>query len=143
MGHPTAYVEIRVTAPDAATAGRLARLLVDENLAACAKVLPGITSVYRWEGAVEATEEHLLLIVSKGERFEAIRERVLAEHPYDTPEVLAVPVVAVDARYAAWLDESVGLSGGRGAADGPEDDSDERVAHRAPADGGSSGPAPA
>ncbi|HZB68252.1 MAG TPA: divalent-cation tolerance protein CutA [Ornithinibacter sp.] len=143
MGEPTAYVEVRVTAPDAHTAGRLAHLLVEEHLAACAKVLPGVTSVYRWEGVVEATPEHLLLIVSTAERFEAIRERVRAEHPYDTPEVLAVPVVAADARYAAWLEESVGPSTGRGAADGSEDSSDERVAHGAAADGGSSGPAQA
>ena len=146
MGHPTApdpatgptaYVEVRVTAPDAATATRLAHLLVEERLAACVKVLPGITSVYRWEGAVEAAPEHLLLIVSTGERFEAIRERVRAEHSYDTPEVLAVPVVAADARYAAWLDESVGQGGGTEAGDGSEDGSDERVAHRAPTDRGS------
>jgi uncharacterized protein involved in tolerance to divalent cations len=71
------------------------------------QVVPGVTSVYRWEGAVESAEEHLLLVKSTAGRFSAIRDRVLAEHPYDTPEVLAVPVVAVDARYAAWLRASV------------------------------------
>jgi uncharacterized protein involved in tolerance to divalent cations len=104
----TAYVEVHVTAPDRGTADHLARLLVEERLAACVQVVPGVTSVYRWEGAVETAEEHLLLVKSTAERFAAIRDRVLAEHPYDTPEVLAVPVAAVDARYASWLRASVG-----------------------------------
>jgi periplasmic divalent cation tolerance protein len=102
----TAYVEVRITAPDAGTATRLARLLIEERLAACVKVIPDMTSVYRWEGAVETAHEHLLLVTSTAERFEDIRRRVRSEHPYDTPEVLAVPVVAADARYAAWLDAS-------------------------------------
>jgi uncharacterized protein involved in tolerance to divalent cations len=104
----TAYVEVHLTAPDAATAIRLARLLVEERLAACVQVVPAVTSVYRWEGAVETAQEHLLLVKTTATTFEAIRERIRSEHPYDTPEVLAVPVVAVDAGYAAWADASIG-----------------------------------
>ena len=67
---------------------------MEERLAACVQVVPGVTSVYLWDGAVESAEEHLLLVKSTLERFEALRERVRSEHRYDTPEVLAVPVVA-------------------------------------------------
>lgn len=117
----TAYVEVHVTAPDAATAARLARVLVDERLAACVQVLPGVTSTYRWEGVVETADEHLLLVKSTAERFEAIRERICSEHPYDVAEVLAVPVVAVDPRYAGWVSTSVRPLEAGGAPDTPED----------------------
>ena len=111
----TAFVEVHLTAPDAETAHRLARLLVDEGLAACVQALPGVRSTYRWEGQVETADEHLLLVKSTAEKFEAIRARVCAEHPYDTAEVLAVPVVAIDSRYAAWVRSSV-----RPPATGPD-----------------------
>ncbi|MGL5930584.1 MAG: divalent-cation tolerance protein CutA [Dermatophilaceae bacterium] len=105
------HVEVHVTAPDVATAQRIARVLVEERLAACVQVVPGVTSTYRWEGEVETAEEHLLLVKTTAERFDDVRLAVLAEHPYETPEVLAVPLVAVDERYAAWLEESVGPTG--------------------------------
>ena len=103
----TAFVEVHVTTPDGATATRLAHLLVDEGLAACVQVLPGVTSVYRWEGAVETADEHLLLVKTTAAAFDAIRARIGSEHPYETPEVLAVPVVAVAPGYAAWVSAAV------------------------------------
>ena len=110
------YVEVHVTAPDAVTASRLARTLVDERLAACVQVLPGITSVYTWQGRVETADEHLLLIKSTRDLFDAICARVRSEHPYDTPEVVALPVHAIDPRYAAWLTASVRAAGHTGPA---------------------------
>ena len=104
-------------ADEAATIGRQ---MVEERLAACVQVVPGLTSVYRWEGTVESAPEQLLLVKSTVDRFEAIRERILSEHPYDTPEVIAVPVVAVDPGYAEWVEESVGPDAGRGGADRTE-----------------------
>ena len=103
----TVYLEVHVTTPDAPTATRLAHLLVEDRLAACVQVLPGVTSVYRWQGSVETAQEHLLLVKTTAASFGAIRERVDAEHPYDTPEVIALPVVAVAPGYAAWLSASV------------------------------------
>ena len=115
-GHPEdPAVEVHVTAPDAATAERLARILVDERLAACVQVVPGVRSFYRWEGEVAVDDEHLVLVKTLTSRVDAVRERVVSEHPYDTPEVLAVPAVTVDARYFSWLRESVH----REAHDGP------------------------
>ena len=100
-------VEVHVTTPDRDVAMRLARLLVDRSLAACVQVVPGVTSVFVWDGAVEENEEQLLLVKSTADLVGPIRELVHAEHPYDTPEVLAVAVADCDPRYAAWLRETV------------------------------------
>ncbi|WP_299444067.1 divalent-cation tolerance protein CutA [uncultured Phycicoccus sp.] len=114
-------VEIRVATPDRATALRLAHLLVDEGLAACVQVIPGVTSVYRWDGVVHEDAEHLLLAKSTAGRFAPIRERVGAEHPYDTPEVIAVPVSDAESRYASWVREAVRQGGPAGPATTDED----------------------
>ncbi len=100
-------IEVHVTTPDAATAERIARVLVDEGLAGCVQVVPAVRSYYRWEDRVEADDEHLLLVKSLAGLFAPIRDRIRSEHPYDTPEVLAVPVVHADDRYFSWLKESV------------------------------------
>lgn len=96
-------VEVRVSAPNAVVAQALATALVEDRLAACAQVLSPMTSTYRWNDAVETEQEHLLLAKSTVDRFDAICERVRQEHPYDNPEILAVPVVAAAEPYAAWL----------------------------------------
>lgn len=114
-------VEVRVTAPDRDTALRLARLLVGERLAACVQVVPGVTSVYGWEGRVHEDAEHLLLAKSTAALFGPIRDRIGAEHPYDTPEVLAVPVSQADPRYASWVRETVHRGEPAGSATTDED----------------------
>lgn len=96
-------VEVRISAPDAAVAQALASGLVERRLAACAQVLGPISSTYWWEGAVETAQEHLVLAKTTAGRFEDIREHVRSEHPYDNPEILAVPVTAAAGPYAAWL----------------------------------------
>ena len=107
-------VEVRITAPDDSVAARLAAALVDEGLAACVQIVPGIRSVYRWEGQVEVADEHLLLAKTIAPRFDALAERVRAEHPYDVPEILAIPVTHSDEAYAAWLrSEATPRSAGR------------------------------
>ena len=94
--------------PDGEIAARIAATLVDERLAACVQIIPGVTSVYRWEGELESATEHLLLAKSTAAAFEGLRARVLDEHPYETPEILAVPVSqAPTESYAAWLAASV------------------------------------
>ena len=99
-------IEIRITAPDAEMADRIARLLVDERLAACVQQLP-ITSTYVWEGAVERSSEILLLAKTTAESFDALCAAVTALHPYDVPEILAVPVSASLGEYRTWVEESV------------------------------------
>jgi periplasmic divalent cation tolerance protein len=83
---------VLVTAPSAEKAAELARTLVEERLAACGNVVPGLRSIYRWEGQVQDEPEALLVLKTTRSRFEALRERVLALHPYEVPEVIALPV---------------------------------------------------
>lgn len=94
---------VLVTAPTAEKAAELARALVDERLAACGNVVPGLRSIYRWEGKVQEDAEALLLLKTTRARFEALRDRVLALHPYQVPEVIAVPVEAGSAAYLGWI----------------------------------------
>lgn len=94
---------VLVTAPSADEAARIGRVLVDERLAACVNVLGGVRSIYRWQGAVHDEAETLMLVKTTRSRFEAVRERILALHSYDTPEVLALSVDAGSDRYLAWL----------------------------------------
>lgn len=91
------------TCPDEAVAGRIARTLVDERLAACVNRVPGVRSTYRWQGAVHDDGEVLLLIKTTAERFEALRDRIVALHPYELPEVIAVKIAAGLDRYLAWV----------------------------------------
>ncbi|HUB82547.1 MAG TPA: divalent-cation tolerance protein CutA [Bryobacteraceae bacterium] len=88
-------------------AGRLARLLVDRRLAACVSILPRVRSIYRWNGAVESSEEWLLLIKSSRRLFEELRTAIESAHSYEVPEVLALPVVDGAASYLAWLDTNL------------------------------------
>lgn len=94
------------TCPDAACADTLARSLVERRLAACVSALPGLRSTYRWEGAVESADEVQLLIKTTRARFEALREAVLALHPYELPELIAVEAAAGSVPYLDWIGAS-------------------------------------
>jgi len=88
-------------------AGRIARALVERRLAACVNVGPPVRSFYRWKGAVQEDEERLLVIKTRRDRFEALREALVALHPYELPEAIVLPIEAGHAPYLAWIDESV------------------------------------
>ena len=91
------------TCPDAATAERIARMLVGERLAACVNVVPGLRSVYRWKGAIEHAEEALLLIKTRPERMPGLQERLLQLHPYELPELVAVEADSGLPAYLQWV----------------------------------------
>jgi len=95
------------TVGKAEDAERIARALVERRLAACVNVVAGLVSLYRWKGAVVREEEVLLVIKTRSERLEALREALVALHPYDVPELVALPVEGGHPPYLAWLDESV------------------------------------
>lgn len=95
---------VLVTAPNPDKAAEIARTLVEERLAACGNVVPGLRSIYRWEGKVQDDAEALLVLKTTRARFEALRDRVLALHPYEVPEVIALPVEAGSARYLDWIE---------------------------------------
>ena len=129
MSGPLVALTTVGTADDAE---RIARALVERRLAACVNVVAGVVSVYRWQGAVERDEEQLLVIKTSAERFESLRDALVALHPYELPELVALPVVAGHAPYLAWLDESVRRSQlARGAPAGRlSSGGDHRVAGR-------------
>ncbi|EGV16654.1 divalent-cation tolerance protein CutA [Thiocapsa marina] len=97
------YRLIFCTCPDEATAGHIAESLVDERLAACANLLAGITSIYRWKGQIQRDPEVLLLIKTTTERVAALTERLRALHPYEIPEIIAVPVTEGLPDYLSWI----------------------------------------
>ena len=92
-------------------AERIATALVERGLAACVNVVSGVTSIYRWKGEVQRDAELLLVIKTAAARFEELREALVALHPYEVPELVALPVEAGHPPYLAWLDESVGRPG--------------------------------
>jgi len=96
------------TCPDEAAAERIAAALVGERLAACVNRVSDIASTYRWKGAVCRDNEILLLIKTTRERFDALRERIVALHPYELPEVIAVDIAHGHAPYLAWIDAETG-----------------------------------
>ncbi len=98
---------VYVTAPDAATADDLARQLVQARLAACVNRHGPIRSVYWWEGAVQDDEEYVLLIKTRPDLYEKVRDFVLVNHPYQTPPVLRLDVTAANAGFVAWLNDSL------------------------------------
>jgi len=87
------------------TAGRLARALVEERLAACVTRFHAARSVYRWKGAIEDEDEVLLVIKSSRDRWRPLETRLRELHPYDVPEMLCLPVEAGHAPYLQWLEE--------------------------------------
>ena len=103
---------VLVTAPSEAVGLDLGRTLVDEHLAACVNVVPGLTSIYLWEGRREETAEALLLIKTRPEGYAALQRRILELHPYSVPEVLGLPVAEGAPAYVQWVRESVPIEGG-------------------------------
>ena len=96
-------VALLVTAPDEETGRRIARALVEERLAACVNVLPGVHSIYRWKGAVEEASEVMLVAKTRAERAGLLAARVRALHPYELPEVVALPVTDGSRAYLRWV----------------------------------------
>lgn len=97
------------TCPDAGVARRIADALVGERLAACVNMLPGIASVYRWQGEVEHADEVLLIVKTRRARLQALSARIAELHPHELPEVLAVDVAGGLPAYLAWIaDETTG-----------------------------------
>ena len=99
----TQAVVILCTAPDEATAQELAALVLAEKLAACVTLLPGATSLYYWEGKMEQEYEVQMLLKSDIDHQEALIACLKSHHPYQTPELLVLPVSHGDSNYLSWL----------------------------------------
>ena len=98
-------VVILCTVPDEATAEKLATGLVEGRLAACVNAVPGVKSFYRWQGKVEAETEIQLLIKTRSERFDELAAWISENHPYEVPEIIAIPADRVSDAYLTWAVE--------------------------------------
>jgi periplasmic divalent cation tolerance protein len=98
------YQIILCTCPDQKTAEQIASELIKHQLAACVNIVPGITSVYRWQANIETAQEHLLLIKSQAEQYQAIETQIKQIHPYELPEIIAVPIDRGLPEYLQWID---------------------------------------
>lgn len=105
-------VVVLLTGPDLETMGRLAEALVGGRLAACVNLVPGLVSVYRWQGAVEQAHEVLAIAKTTSDLVTALERKVGELHPYDLPEVIVLPVTGGSADYLDWVAGSVGEAAG-------------------------------
>jgi periplasmic divalent cation tolerance protein len=101
------YVQVTCAVDTREAADAIAHGVVDARLAACAQVVGPIASTFRWEGAIETAEEYLLLLKTTADAFPRLRDELVDRHPYDVPEILAMPVTDGDPSYLAWIGESV------------------------------------
>jgi periplasmic divalent cation tolerance protein len=99
--------QVTTTLPDREAALRLGTRLVEERLAACAQVVGPVSSVYRWHGEVETAAEWYCHLKTTAARVPALLARLRELHPYETPEIVALPVAEGDAGYLRWIEESV------------------------------------
>ena len=104
--HETEYVIVMTTLPADADVTTFARALVEARLAACVNVLPGMESVYRWDGEIEHERERQLVIKTSSGRLPALWDRVREMHPYDVPEFIVLPIVDGNDAYLRWVGES-------------------------------------
>ena len=105
----TEALVVLCTCPNSEVAHTLAQTVVNEQLAACVNVMPGVRSVYRWEGAICDDEEVLLIIKTTTDRLDALQQRVVELHPYDCPEVIALTVSGGSPDYLRWVTDQTRL----------------------------------
>jgi periplasmic divalent cation tolerance protein len=103
----TDKIVVLTTCAAKADAERMARALVDGRLAACVSVVPGVRSFYHWKGATETGEEFLLIVKTSRDLFGALQAEMEKIHPYEVPELLALPVVAGAENYLSWLQSNL------------------------------------
>lgn len=99
---------IYVTAPSGDEARRLGRALVEERLAACANIIPGIVSIYRWDGAMQEDDEVALILKTQDRLVDRLTKRVRALHPYQCPCVVALPIEGGNPAFLQWIVDETG-----------------------------------
>ena len=106
----SANVVVLITASSTEEGHSIARVLVDERLAACVNVIPTVDSIYRWQGHVQHDQEVLLMAKTSAAALEQLAKRVKQLHSYDTPEIIALPIVAAARDYLHWIDDETQAS---------------------------------
>ena len=108
MSDTNDYIMIFSTCPGSITAKQIAQDLVANSRAACVNVIPGVHSYFKWGNKVDVKEEYLLVIKTRAELFEQVKKDILSLHPYELPEIIAVPIQNGSKEYLAWINENVG-----------------------------------
>jgi len=98
---------VLTTAGSIEEAQRIAAALVEQRLAACVNILPGVESGFRWQGKIDRTSEWLMIIKTKAEAFERVRDAIQKLHSYDVPEIISLEIDDGSAAYLQWIDETV------------------------------------
>lgn len=107
MTEPFDAIIVLITVPTQDVGAAISQALVEERLAACVNLVPGITSTFRWEGKVQVESEAILLVKSGRGLFEALAARVRSLHPYTVPEIIALPIVTGNQSYLSWIKDSI------------------------------------
>ena len=102
------YVQVVCTVGTELEAERIARAVVEQRLAACVQIIAPVQSIYWWRGAIERSTEWMCVMKTKWEKFEGLRRAIREQHTYETPEIIATPIVGGDEAYLAWIEEEVG-----------------------------------
>lgn len=104
MTAPKSPVLVLTTLPDRESARAIAQALLDARLAACVTIGAPVTSMYHWQGAIETAEETPVTVKTRADLFDDVARAIRSRHPYELPEIIAVPIADGTADYLAWLD---------------------------------------
>lgn len=104
------YIQIITTIEKEVDAKKIANLLVKEKLSACVQIIGQIKSIYKWKNKIESSEEYLLFIKTKESLYEDVEKAIKKIHPYETPEIIAIPIIKGDKKYLDWIDENIKIT---------------------------------
>lgn len=99
----TPYIVVLITASDEEEAAKIAQILVEEKLVACVNIVPGLRSIYTWQGEIEDETESLMLCKTRRDLFDSLQNRVKELHSYTVPEIIGLPVIAGSNDYLGWI----------------------------------------
>ena len=105
----TEYIQVFTTVDSREGADFIAKAVVEKRLAACVQITGTVTSTYQWEGEIETSDEWLLIMKTREDLYAELEKNLKAVHPYDVPEIIAVPVVAGNSSYLDWVAKETGL----------------------------------
>jgi periplasmic divalent cation tolerance protein len=100
------YIVVLVTVPSARTAKKIAKFLLSNKLAACVNIIPKIESLFWWQGKIDKAKEVLLMAKTQKKLFAKLVKAVKSKHPYEVPEIIALPIISGNRKYLDWIDES-------------------------------------
>ena len=101
------YIVVFITVPNLEVGEKIGNTLVEEKLAVCVNITSEIKSVYFWKGKIEEDKEYLLIVKTRKDKFKSLEKRVKEIHPYEVPEIIAMPIVLGSKDYLSWIDETL------------------------------------